>query len=135
MNMEYDFYIAGPLFTRAEKEFNYWISNRLALANYQVFLPQLHPQGTATEIFHRNMEHLKISNAIIAICDGPDIDSGTAWECGYFFREGNIFALRTDIRNSGDDGGFNLMISQSATRIFSDADYMLDWIIDTIRRI
>jgi nucleoside 2-deoxyribosyltransferase len=133
--MEYDFYFAAPLFSRAETEFNYWMANRLALADYKVFLPQLYPNGSATEIFHRNLENLKKSNAVIAICDGSDVDSGTSWECGYFFDKGNMFALRTDFRIAGDDvaHGINLMISQGATRIFSDADYMLSWIIDNIQ--
>ena len=135
MTPEYDFYWAAPLFSKAEQEFNYWWANRLALADFKVFLPQMFPEGKSVEIFHRNLVNLKKSNAVIAICDGPDMDSGTAWECGYFFREGNIFALRTDFRQSGDDGGFNLMISQSATQLFTRPDVMVSWLIDNIRRI
>lgn len=133
--VEYDFYWAAPLFSTAEKEFNYWWANRLALADFKVFLPQMFTNGTSTEIFHRNLENLKKANAVIAICDGADVDSGTSWECGYFFREGNIFALRTDFRQSGDDGGFNLMISRSSTRVFTDPATMVGWLISNVRRI
>ena len=57
--IEYDFYWAAPLFSEAEKHFNAWWANRLALADYKVFLPQLYPSGSSNQIFHRNLENLK----------------------------------------------------------------------------
>ena len=50
--------------------------------------------------------------------DGPDPDSGTAWECGYAFAKGKpVVCYRTDFRISGDTKGapYNLMLSASAT--------------------
>lgn len=133
--MLYDFYWAAPLFTQAEKDFNARYVRKLEQCRYKVFLPQTFPQGTSTEIFHRNLKNLQRSNAVIAVCDGADADSGTSWECGYFFDKGNVFALRTDIRKSGDDPltGINLMIAESATRVFVDPEYMVEWIAKNIR--
>jgi nucleoside 2-deoxyribosyltransferase len=87
--------------------------------------------GTQQEIFDRNLAALMDSAAVIAICDGPDVDSGTAWELGKFHGLGNIYVLRTDIRKSGDDPdtGLNLMISKSATMTFTDRTLLITYLI------
>jgi nucleoside 2-deoxyribosyltransferase len=58
---------------------------------------------------------------VVACMDGPDPDSGTAWECGYAYAKGKpIVCYRTDFRVSGDTKGapYNLMLSESATTRF-----------------
>jgi len=58
------------------------------------------------------------SDAVIAIMDGPDPDSGTCFECGYAYGTNKpIFTVRTDSRNSGDsfEPRFNLMLTESST--------------------
>jgi nucleoside 2-deoxyribosyltransferase len=53
--------------------------------------------------------------------DGPDPDSGTAFECGYAYAKGKpIVCYRTDFRVSVDTEGapYNLMLSESATARF-----------------
>lgn len=53
------------------------------------------------------------SQAILAVLDGQDVDSGTALEIGYGFARGLlIVGLRTDIRRCSDNEGseVNLMI-------------------------
>lgn len=132
----YDFYIAGPLFTQAERNFNATLSGILKRAGYNVFLPQLSILENPPDIFRYNLINLRTSNALIVICDGADMDSGTAWEGGRFYGHGKIYALRTDFRKSADDPvhGFNLMISQSADHFFTDRKYMCEWIIKNVRR-
>jgi nucleoside 2-deoxyribosyltransferase len=46
------------------------------------------------------------SAAVLALLDGPDVDSGTAAEIGYASRaELPVVGLRTDARRSGDNEG------------------------------
>ncbi len=48
--------------------------------------------------------------------DGPDPDSGTAWECGYAFGRKPVVLVRTDIRSQPGSGApYNAMLTQSAT--------------------
>lgn len=130
--IKWDIYFAGPLFTQGELAFNYQIARDLRFIGYKIFLPQEHPTGALNEIFDRNLENLLKSKMMIAICDGSDMDSGTAWEVGHFFGKGRIFGLRTDIRKGADDlySGVNLMISQSADVIFISPDKIINSMIN-----
>ena len=48
--------------------------------------------------------------------DGPDPDSGTAWECGYAYGKKPVILVRTDIRTRDDRSGpYNAMLTGSAT--------------------
>lgn len=54
----------------------------------------------------RNAEAIKRSNAMIAILDGVDVDSGTAAEIGFAFGLGQkIIGYRGDFRMAGDNEG------------------------------
>lgn len=110
-------YLAGPLFTMAERDFNKDLAQRLRDLGYNVFLPQEEePRDmTAKSIFEMDVKGIDDSDVILAIMDGPDPDSGTCWECGYGYARGKaILTLRTDFRNCGDGdfAPFNLMISE-----------------------
>lgn len=130
-NIEHDFYIAGPLFTDAEKEYNFSLYTDLCIRGFNCFLPQLSEQGDTDYVFKKNLVHLINSRMVIAICDGADMDAGTAWECGKFHGTGRIFALRTDLRKSADDPatGINLMIGKSANGIFTNKMAMIDYLV------
>jgi nucleoside 2-deoxyribosyltransferase len=126
---KFEFYLAAPLFTDAERAYNFLLYQDLG--QFGIYLPQANMGGTQQEIFDRNLAALMDSAAVIAICDGPDVDSGTAWELGKFHGLGNIYVLRTDIRKSGDDPdtGLNLMISKSATMTFTDRTLLITYLI------
>ncbi|MCA1704191.1 MAG: nucleoside 2-deoxyribosyltransferase [Actinobacteria bacterium] len=54
----------------------------------------------------RNAELIRRTDAILAILDGADVDSGTAAEIGYAAALGRpVVGLRTDTRVSGDNYG------------------------------
>lgn len=113
-------YLAGPLFTLAEQNFNAALARFLESEGYEVWLPQEHEprRKTARAIFEMDVEALDWADIIVACMDGPDPDSGTAWECGYAYATGKpIVCYRTDFRISGDTKGapYNLMLSASAT--------------------
>jgi nucleoside 2-deoxyribosyltransferase len=114
-------YLAGPLFTTAEQDFNRQLRDGLENAGHEVWLPQEHEprERTARAIFATDVAGLDSSEAVVANMDGPDPDSGTCWECGYAYQKKPIILFRTDFRESGDVPGspFNLMLSASAAKV------------------
>lgn len=120
-------YLAGPLFTYAERQWNYELARDLVNAGHQVWLPQ-EMAGLALEsdelnpkvIFKSAITGLSAANIVVAILDGPDPDSGTAFECGYAYALNiPIIGVRTDFRRGGDDqeANVNLMLSEGTTRM------------------
>lgn len=114
-------YLAGPLFTSAEQEFNRQLSSALRQAGHEVWLPQEHEprERTAKAIFEEDVKGMEWAEVVVANMDGPDPDSGTCWECGYAFRKKPIILYRTDFRQAGDaaNAPFNLMMSESADAV------------------
>lgn len=132
--MKLDF--AAPLFTTAERTFNKELAIRLEGGGHQVFLPQERgpsddlgePIGgegatprarsmSARAILEKNLRGLDWAEAVVAVMDGTDPDSGTAWECGYAYARGKpTVLLRTDLRGVGDTSGspYNAMLTGSA---------------------
>jgi nucleoside 2-deoxyribosyltransferase len=129
-------YFAGPLFTTPERTFNKELAARLEGGGHQVFLPQERgltddldgPTGgegstprarsmTPRQILDKNLRGLDWAEGVVAIMDGTDPDSGTAWECGYAYARGKPTVLfRSDFRGGGDAGSnpYNAMLTGSA---------------------
>jgi nucleoside 2-deoxyribosyltransferase len=111
-------YLAGPLFTVAERDFNARLAALLRKAGHEVFVPQESEQRTMTarQIFDSDVAGVDWAEVVVANMDGPDPDSGTCWECGYAFRKKPIVVFRTDFRAADEPGKapFNLMLSESA---------------------
>jgi len=127
-------YLAGPLFTTAERDFNARLAAALRARGQEVWLPQeqeLRDAG-AKAIFEQDVTGIDWCEAVVACMDGPDPDSGTAWECGYAYRKKRILLFRTDFRaiDEADKGPYNLMLTESADRRLdlSSAD------LDTVAR-
>lgn len=112
-------YLAAPLFSEAERDFNHRLRDEIKNAGFNVFLPQedsnnVHGKSRQKIIFDKNMEAIDSSDIIVAVIDGTDVDSGTSWEIGYAFAKGKtIIGLRTDFRTLGIEGTVNLMIERS----------------------
>lgn len=116
-----DVYLAGPLFTLGEREFNAAVAQRLRQFGYTVFLPQeAEPRELTSEcLFSVDVEGVDNARVLVAILDGPDPDSGTSWECGYAYaRKKSIIAVRTDFRGAGDGdlAPLNIMLWESAIK-------------------
>lgn len=126
-------YLAGPLFTLAERKFNEVLTNALKIEypGIRVILPQKKGRELAAlkakklvskKQFLRKMYKYSIfsiekCDAVVAILDGADADSGTCIELGYAKAIGKrIIGVRTDFRGS-EDRGLNLMISGICSRI------------------
>jgi len=114
-------YLAGPLFTTAEQEFNRQLRDRLESLGHEVWLPQEHEprERSAQAIFETDVAGLEGAEAVVANMDGSDPDSGTCWECGYAYKKKPIIIFRTDFREAGDvpSSPFNLMLSASAVKV------------------
>ena len=110
-------YLAGPLFTGAERSWNAELSAELRGGGHEVFLPQEQEPGMdPAGIFSTDVAGIDWADALVAIVDGPDPDSGTAWECGYAFGKKPIVVVRTDFRHQASGGAsYNAMLAESAT--------------------
>src|ERR1700685_357858 len=81
-------YIAGPLFSVAERA---WLDEQTAQlrgAGFDCFLPHEHfdylKELSAGEVFRVDAEGVRSSNVLLAWLDGPVVDDGTASEIGMF---------------------------------------------------
>jgi len=126
-------YLAGPLFTHAELEYNRKLKDILHKKGFSVFLPQEDAEDDSTErekqnqesIFKRCVVGVDSSDIVVAVLDGVDVDSGTAWEIGYAYAtEKPVIGLRTDFRTLSD-GIVNLMVEMSIAALARDEEELL----------
>jgi nucleoside 2-deoxyribosyltransferase len=110
-------YFAAPLFSAAERDWNATLTAALRGAGHEVFLAQeQEPAGDAAGIFAKDVGGIDWADALIAIVDGADPDSGTSWEIGYAYQKKPIVLVRTDMRRTGSGGwAYNPMLAESAT--------------------
>lgn len=124
-------YFAGPLFTQAELTWNRAVADRLRVGGHEILLPQddcavcfpPHVPADATIDWRRVVdiciEDIEKADALVAVLDGPDPDSGTCFEVGYAFKKGvPIIGVRTDLR-PGEvvEKGMNAMLAMSCAHV------------------
>ena len=117
----YRVYLAAPLFSEAERRYNLSVATLLREHFFSVHLPQECGDSSAERssdhtkgIFSENLAALSEADVVVAVIDGADADSGTAWEMGYAYAEGiPVIALRTDFRRAGTFERVNLMLEES----------------------
>ncbi|MDD3621132.1 MAG: nucleoside 2-deoxyribosyltransferase [Methanofollis sp.] len=134
----YRIYFAAPLFNEAERAFNRQVRDLLEEHWYEVYLPQevgddgaSRDMGDRRQIFETHVEALREVDAVVAVIDGADADSGTSWEMGYAAGLGiPVVALRTDFRRAGPCEHVNLMLEESAEVVTDTAD-----LIAAVRRV
>lgn len=122
-------YVASPLgFAESTKAFMHQWERALADAGMEVLSPwanaehgaafaRAHSQPTWEErvaalravnmtIGAANAAMIRACDAVAAVLDGVDVDSGTASEIGFAAALGKrVFGLRTDARQTGDNAG------------------------------
>jgi nucleoside 2-deoxyribosyltransferase/predicted secreted protein len=129
---QYRVYLAAPLFSEAERSYNAAITELLKAHCFEVFLPQdsgdnhaVRSREEQRRIFTRNKRAIRDADIVVAIIDGADADSGTAWEMGYAAAlKKKVIALRTDFRMAGSHERVNLMLEEGAT-VVTDKDGLL----------
>jgi nucleoside 2-deoxyribosyltransferase len=131
-------YLAGPLFTHAERAFLGELRDSIR------DIPGLVPvwpgdlfddleladlgHGAKEHIYRGCLAELEACGLVAALLDGVQVDDGTAWEIGYAAARGvPVVGLRTDFRNAGDTAHslVNCMIECSCREIVRDVPALL----------
>lgn len=127
-------FIAGPLFSEAEREFNRKVDAFLQDKEFDTFLPQrdvgkldrsLRERAVKShvETYKEDLAGLNDADAVVAILDGVDVDSGTAFEIGYATARGKpVIGLRTDMRVFAKGEELNNMLTQSIRSVARNLD-------------
>jgi len=128
-------YIAGALFSQAEREFNKKLQQMISEAGFSVFLPQEDASDNQDQrddrnhlsIFNQCLNGLKKSDIVVAVLEGTDVDSGTAWEIGYAYATGKpVIGFRTDFRIQTPGERVNLMIQESLNEYVDNFEALKD---------
>jgi nucleoside 2-deoxyribosyltransferase len=111
-------YIAGPLFTQAERQWNAKLASALRQrCTAEIALPQDFCRGTTSSkvMFSRCLSELTTSQAVVLNADGADVDAGSAFEAGVAHQLGiQLVSYRTDLRRAGDsEFDVNLMLAHA----------------------
>lgn len=127
-------YVAGPLFSLAERAFNAAFARKIAsyAPECEIILPQerakkfLHLENGLRLVFEDCLASVAESKVVIGILDGADADSGTCAELGYAYaRNIPIVGVRTDFRAS-EDRGLNLMLSHLCSVLIYNTEADID---------
>ncbi len=112
-------YLAAPLFSLAERNFNASVCDYLESMGHDVFLPQRDVTvKDHSDIFMRDLGALNKMEVMVVVLDGADHDSGTSWEAGFAYcKQVPYVAIRTDFRNRGDDAWGNIMLTRSCHQV------------------
>ena len=133
-------YLAGPLFSIAEREFNKTFSHHVQsrVPGLRIILPQVDAEpeaevnNFAAKVYQNCLTLLNKADVVIAILEGSDADSGTCIEMGYAVAKGiPIIGVRTDFRAS-QDRGVNRMVSQACTELVSTTTESIEYLADTV---
>jgi hypothetical protein len=145
-------YIAGPLFSEAERSWLDMLAARLRREGFECFVPHEHfpelADVTVEEVYRIDTEGLRSANALVAWLDGAMVDDGTACEIGMFAelvrREGEryrgIVAIATDLRlerrrQQGVVGdGMNLFVG-GAIESCGTTVYAVDDVVAALREL
>lgn len=116
-------YIAGPLYTPGDRHFLELIDNICKKHGFKTYLPHrdtgIAPSnGSITYPYYKaDISKLNEAEIVVAILNGTDVDSGTAWEMGYAYSKNKlIIGIYDDTRVVSPKASFNLMIT-STTKI------------------
>lgn len=112
-------YVAGPLFTSAERTYLEQVEKVCREAGFVTYLPHrdagLSSDAASREYcFEKDKAILDEVVLIVAVLNGPDVDSGTAWEMGYAFARGiPVFGIADDKRIIHSPQSLNPMLYYS----------------------
>jgi nucleoside 2-deoxyribosyltransferase len=103
-------YVAGPLFSEAERAWLDELAARLRAEGFDCFVPHENfsalKELTPTEVFRVDAAGVRSAEVLLAWLDGPVVDDGTACEIGMFAelvasgdpRYRGVVGLVTDLR-------------------------------------
>jgi len=113
-------YVAGPLFDPGERWYLEQVDVLCCELGFRTYLPH-RDGGIKSEttdfkaIFMADLRALEAADLVVAVLNGPDIDSGTAWEMGVAYARGcPIIGLHEDIRIRDAAAQMNIVVYHSA---------------------
>lgn len=115
-------YVAGPLFTPDERQRLRRVADHVEAAGGEPVLP-IPDEGFTVEedrpeVYRSCIEGVTGADALVAVLDGADADSGVAYEVGYARARGTpVLGLRADYRTLGPEGAVNTMLAQGVNRL------------------
>jgi len=122
-------YVAGPLFTEYHRKHIEEIGIVCEKAGFAAYLPHKaagvfkRDFSSSRPFFEKDLKAMDSCSACVALLDGADVDSGTAFEIGYLFAKGiPIIGLLNDCRIFDSQKQLNLMISNSCVEIASSLE-------------
>jgi hypothetical protein len=132
-------YLAGPLFSEAERSFNLRLK-RLLLPYFDVYLPQedggllvdmiaegMPPKVASRHVFKGDVQAIKDADLVVIILDGRTVDEGAAFELGFAYALGKpCYGLKTGPRQLLAIGN-NPMIDGPLEYIFQSVDEVVQW--------
>lgn len=142
-------YLAGPLFSEAERAWLDALAKRLRADGFECFVPHERfgelVRLDAAEVFRVDAEGVREANVLVAWLDGPCVDDGTACEIGMFAElvergEGDhvgIVGIVTDLRLERRRGavpgeGLNLFVA-GAVETHGRLCWSVDEAVETLR--
>ena len=127
-------YIAGPMFSQAELQFNEILADHLESLGHKIFLPQrsgfrmselletMSPEEVSRLIFTTDFENIKANDVFLYVLDGRVPDEGAAVALGLAYASGKAcYGFKTDIRTA-TAGCNNPMIDGSIRHIFGSLE-------------
>jgi len=122
-------YLAAPLFSQVQRQYNRRLADALAslVPRCEVILPQdfrVGPSGASFNdrrylraLYRRCIEEIESCDAVVALLDGADADSGVAFEVGYARgRAKPVLGVRTDYRQL-QLKGLNVMLAEGCSDV------------------
>ncbi len=137
-------YIAGPLFSQAEKEFNEKLKRKLS--DYvETYLPQDEGQllvdllksgesahNAAKIVVERDLTAIEKCDLFVIVLDGRTVEEGSAFELGIAFeKKKKCIGVQTDPRREISTIN-NPMIELACSRIFGTIEELIFFIRDEI---
>ena len=136
-------YLAGPLFSEAERRFNLELAHRLEATGFDVFLPQrdgverdrppydtMTPEERRHAMFH--LDRTRILDADVFVLDGRIPDEGACVELGIayyqkYLQNGEklLLGLHTDTRAAFIGGRLNPMVRIPLDYVVDDEETLL----------
>lgn len=124
-------YFAGPLFNKAEKDYNLQVVAVLEKAGYEVFLPQrdgvegcllnVSEKEKIATIFNKDVFELRKADVLFMVLDGRIPDEGACVELGIAYEAGKrCYGIKTDSRVCEKDLDINPMLTGCFIKIFKD---------------
>jgi nucleoside 2-deoxyribosyltransferase len=133
-------YLAGPLFSANERQWNASLRNTLA-EFCDVYLPQedgallvelvaggVSANEAKNTIFARDIQAIERCDILLLVMDGRVIDEGACFELGYAYCLGKVcIGLKTDVRSLLPIGD-NPMVECALRGTFGDIREISEWI-------